>query len=75
MGLQIDYPPTPLFLKSGDSRGVKGAASCLESISLKPKDSKEVGQGARFEDDCADNISSSNTSIRLGSKGNLTGGN
>ena len=35
-------PPPPLFLKSGDSRGVKGPASCLKSISLKVIDCKGV---------------------------------
>ena len=40
-------PPSPLFLKSGDSRRFKGAVSGLESISFKPIDSKGVGPGAR----------------------------
>lgn len=40
MELQVGYSPLPLFFVSDDSRGVKGAASCLESISSKVIDSK-----------------------------------
>jgi hypothetical protein len=35
-------PPSPLFLKVIDCRGFTGPVSCLESISLKPIDTKGV---------------------------------
>ena len=54
-------PPSPLFLKSGDSRRFKGAVSGLESISFKPIDSKGVGPGAVRRINRADNIPYSNT--------------
>ena len=56
-------PPSPLFLKSGDSRGFKGAVSGLESISLELKILKGLGRerGEGFEVDCADNTGDSNT--------------
>ena len=40
-------PPSPRFLQVVIPRGVKVAASCLESISFKPIDSKGVGKGER----------------------------
>ena len=61
-------PPSPPFFRSGDSREFKGAASCLESISFKPIDSKGVGKGAREgvrSGNFADNIGYSNTYAQL----------
>lgn len=47
MWLQIGYSPLSPFLASGDSKGVRTAASCVESISCELIDSKEFGEWAR----------------------------
>jgi hypothetical protein len=61
-------PPSPPFLEVVIPGSLRGAASCLESISFKPIDSKGVGKGAREgvrSGNLADNIGYSNTYAQL----------